>query len=203
MYNDPIRSCWSLTTFSQKFRPTMKTKGVFALVNWIRIKEIGSNQGNKEGFDGLGFYAQYTGVISQNGTSSSEYQHSSCWYTKGQFGLKWPKHYRWAWPLMHYPQTRLVYFYYEFWVAYATICIATCASYTSICISTRVYLHTRVPFEQPMYHTFFTYINIRVYFNSTLKIYISWLDEISWALIHNYPNCLNHTNLWTLSISKV
>ena len=32
-------------------------------------------------------------VIIQNGTSPSECRHSLCWYTKGQFGLKWPKHY--------------------------------------------------------------------------------------------------------------
>ena len=76
------------------------------------------------------FHGQTTGsVISQNGTSPSECQHSSCWYTKGQFGLKWPKHYIWAWPLMYFPQTILVYFYYEFWVAYTTMCIATRVSY--------------------------------------------------------------------------
>ena len=60
---------------------------------------------------------------------------------KDKFGLKWPKHYRWAWPLIHYLQTSFVYFYYGFWVAYATMCIATCISYASICIATCVYLH--------------------------------------------------------------
>ena len=121
-------------------------------------------------------------VISQNGTSPSEYRHSSCWYTKGHFGLKWPKHYKWAWPLMHFPQTNLVYFYYELWVAYTTICIETHVSYMIICISTRVYLHTRVPFEQlactlstrvslkkGVYHTQISYIITHVYLNLKLK----------------------------------
>ena len=97
-------------------------------------------------------------VISQNGTSPSQCWHSSCWYTKGQFGLKWPKHYRWAWPLIHFSQTRLVYFYYGFWVAY-----------TTMCITSRVYLHMQVPFEQLAYHTRVAYINTHVYLNLTLK----------------------------------
>ena len=49
------------------------------------------------------FHWAMNSVISQNGTSPSECQHFSCWYTKGQFGLKCPKHYRWASPLMHFP----------------------------------------------------------------------------------------------------
>ena len=79
-------------------------------------------------------------IINLNGTSSSKYWHPLCQDTKGQFGLKFPKHYRCVWTLMHYPQTSLIYFYSEFWAAYATMCIATRVSYPSICIATHVYL---------------------------------------------------------------
>ena len=79
-------------------------------------------------------------VISQNGTSPSECWHSLCRYKKGQIGLKLQKHYICAWTLMHYPQTSLIYFYFEFWVAYTTMCIVTRVSYVSICIATCVYL---------------------------------------------------------------
>ena len=33
---------------------------------------------------------------------------------KEKLGLKWPKHYRCAWPLMHYPQTILIYILFYF-----------------------------------------------------------------------------------------
>ena len=55
---------------------------------------------------------------------------------KDKLALKCLKHYRCAWPLMHYPQTSLIYFYSNFWVVYATMCIAN----VSMCIATRVYL---------------------------------------------------------------
>ena len=67
------------------------------------------------------------------------------------------------------------------------------------------YLHCNprvLPFEKLTYHMRVAYINTRVYLNSTLKIYKSILDEISWGLIHNYPNHLNHPNLWNHSISQ-
>ena len=38
-----------------------------------------------------------------------------------------------------------------------------------------------------------------MYLNSTLKNINS--NDISWVLIHNYPNCLNHPNLRNYSIS--
>ena len=79
-------------------------------------------------------------VISQNGTSPSECWHSPCRYTKGQFGLKWPKLYRCAWTLMHYLHTSLIYFYSKFWDAYTTMYIATYVSYAPMCIATHVYL---------------------------------------------------------------
>ena len=66
---------------------------------------------------------------------------------KDKLGLKWPKHYRCEWPLMHYPQTSLIYFYFEFWVAYATMCIAT-----------RVYLaYTSSLWENHVSYTHFLY----------------------------------------------
>ena len=88
---------------------------------------------------------------------------------KDKLGLKWPKHYRCAWHLIHYPKTNLIYFYSDFWVAYATICIATRVSYASICIATRIYLHTWVPFKELACHTWVAYINARVYPTSILK----------------------------------
>ena len=59
---------------------------------------------------------------------------------KDKLGLKWPKHYRCAWPLMHDLHTSLIYFYSKFWVAHATMCIATHMSYATMCIATHVYL---------------------------------------------------------------
>ena len=41
-----------------------------------------------------------------------------------------------------------------------------------------------------------------MYLNSTLKKYKSILDKISWGLIHNYPDHLNHPNLRNHSISQ-
>ena len=113
---------------------------------------------------------QYTTLLSAKMAllcSSTDIPHVGT--QKDKFGLKWPKQFRWAWPSMHYPQTKLIYFYYGFWVAYATMCIENCVSYTSICIATSVYLHTRVPFEQLVCHTRVAYINTRIYLNSTLK----------------------------------
>ena len=77
---------------------------------------------------------------------------------KNKLGLKWPKHYRCAWPLMHYLQTSLIYLYLEFWVAYATICIATQVSYTTMCIATCMCLaYTSSLWETSMSYVPFLY----------------------------------------------
>ena len=88
---------------------------------------------------------------------------------KDKLGLKWKKHYRWAWPGMNYPQTRFIYIFSKCWVAYATICIATRVPYTSICIATHVHWRTRVYFEQLACHTRVSYINSPVHLILTLK----------------------------------
>ena len=75
---------------------------------------------------------------------------------KDKFGLKWPKHYRWAWPRMHYLQTSFIYIFYKYWVAYVTICIVTRVPYVIICIETHVHLCMGFPsvfaFHTPRSH---------------------------------------------------
>ena len=63
-------------------------------------------------------------------------------------------------------------------------------------------LNTRLTLKQWLFHMCISYIHTRVYLNSMLKKYKSRLVDISWALIHDYLNCLNHPNLRNHSISS-
>ena len=111
----------------------------------------------------------YGSVINQNGTSPSECWHALCRHTIGQLGLKWPKHYRCAWPLIHDLQTILIYFYFESRVAHETMCIATRVSQMTICIATCMYLeHASYLWETSISYMPFLK-NTHMYLSSTLK----------------------------------
>ena len=77
-------------------------------------------------------------VINQNGTSPSEHRHLLCRDTKGQLGLKFPKHYRYIWLIIHEILTNFIHFHLEIKDAHATICIVTRMSYMTIFIATQL-----------------------------------------------------------------
>ena len=89
---------------------------------------------------------------------------------KDKLGLKWPKHYRCAWPLMHDLYTSLIYFYFEFRVAHTPFFIATRVPHASICIATRVYIeHVSFLWATSMSYVPWLYIYTHVCIDSTLK----------------------------------
>ena len=131
-------------------------------------------------------------IINPNGTSPSEYQNYLCWYTKGQTRIEVFQSTIDGHDLgCIYLLNQLAIYFSKCWVAYATICIATC-----------VHQRTRVFFEQLACHMRVAYINSHVHLSLALNKYKTWLFEISWALIFNHPNCFNHPSLRNYSICQ-